>query len=841
MSTQSLGTGAKIPQSATSLAGQSIGNSTDTEKKKKVPTRTVSFGARVGPDQAETIGALWETHQIYHQGLKEIILFLNKVRQGKDTEYTKDLTPEQKQELAAYVYCMIRGGAQGSRDFFVKATIKSSKDGSLRKLIAKIRDGAKKQFGKDSERFADTSMKCETALSLLDKLKGNPPYHPFKAFREEMERMLPRPFCWMALSSAVARILGHQTQMEGWHSSHNEWLAQKNTFEAANAEYTNALGCFAGGVSKEVWLKSIQGKLLWFEETFDSNKGLYCNQLVRFLESNPELLKWRGSTDQYRPITDAQRRELQSITDPAKRSVKLLAITKDNNPELGELLKTHKIWKKRFYRPASKKRHMDGFDHPPTFTLPDPLLHPAWMVLSGPQSTSLKGYEQFSAKKHRRTSSGGFSAHGLARKREASLVLEKVTKSAGGKVPDGAMQYRVKKAKCNEGSLLYVQEGDIVQLTKQGNSATTCILTGPDGGRHTVICQPGYQFGGGSIAVDKFDELASSPQPTRADVFFKGHPILGRLKPQDKPGHFTYIDDKAPPHNAILGGAKIAFPELREEGTKEPTFARISFAVSIEVQGSKLPPFPEFLKHPDGKGSFVKEAVDGDMVAFFIGPDMVYGVLGKIAEPGKASIKQPLYVQFPPDGSLADIQRHRESLAEKAKASGQRGRRFHGFAGGLRDHIPNSRTDLARKVASAMVHTALQAGARYIIVPDKAILIPKSNPGRYQDGPLYSAFHREVIACLKEKCLVEGIRLLGRSPFGITEVDGDTGELLLERDFSSEIPKHVTCHSGQTGFEENAAKNLLRALANSGWTNAVRAAQEEERKDKKKGGKRGNK
>lgn len=70
------------------------------------------------------------------------------------------------------------------------------------------------------------------------------------------------------------------------------------------------------------------------------------------------------------------------------------------NPELEALDKLHGFYEREYVRRRKTKRNPDGFDHRPTFTMPDAYRHPRWFVFNAPQ-TNPSGWRNWFCQAHR--------------------------------------------------------------------------------------------------------------------------------------------------------------------------------------------------------------------------------------------------------------------------------------------------------------------------------------------------------------------------------------------------------------------------------------------------------
>lgn len=106
--------------------------------------------------------------------------------------------------------------------------------------------------------------------------------------------------------------------------------------------------------------------------------------------SEPGLAAWRGGDAKVKPLPQDAEARIRRSKPQKRNSIQAEEFLKAN-PELKELDRIHGYYERKFVRRRKRKRNPDGFDHRPTFTLPDPVQHPCWFVFNAPQ-TSPQGY-----------------------------------------------------------------------------------------------------------------------------------------------------------------------------------------------------------------------------------------------------------------------------------------------------------------------------------------------------------------------------------------------------------------------------------------------------------------
>lgn len=315
--------------------------------------------ARVECDR-ETLLALWRTHRVFNERLRSLITKLFAMRRGE-----LGSTPEQRalyQRVARFVF------ARDSKDapyLLNSVSIKGWKPGTALKMKAKVWNGAAVPLEIAGESWASEA----AALSASGAV----------AYDKEAERdSLPDSLFQPLIRDAVAYISGHDELVRNWQQEHAEWLKRRAEWEAKD-EHQKYL---ALRPRFDEFEKSVGGKVGKRRERWH----LY----LKWLRENPVLAAWRGGAAVvHSPDAKAQARIAKA--KPWKRaSVEAEEFWKAN-PELAALDRLHGAYEREFVRRRKTKKNPDGFEHRPTFTMPDPILHPRWALFNAPQ-TSPSGY-----------------------------------------------------------------------------------------------------------------------------------------------------------------------------------------------------------------------------------------------------------------------------------------------------------------------------------------------------------------------------------------------------------------------------------------------------------------
>jgi transposase len=311
----------------------------------------------------ETLLALWRTHRVFNERLPSLITKLFAMRRGEVGE-----TPEQKalyQRAARFIL------ARDSKDapyLLNSVSIKDWKPATALKMKATFRN----QDGADHQVTGDTWATEAADLSGKGML----------AFDKESERDgLPDSVFQPLTRDAVAYISGHDELVRNWEREHAEWLKKKEEWEGRedHKPYLTLRPRF------EAFEQSVGGKA--------SKRRERWHLYLSWLRENPDLAGWRGGPQVVNAIDAKAQARVAGAKSWKQRSVEAEEFWKAN-PELAALDKLHGFYRREFIRRRHTKRNKwkEGFKQRPTFTMPDPVLHPRWALFNAPQ-TSPQGYD----------------------------------------------------------------------------------------------------------------------------------------------------------------------------------------------------------------------------------------------------------------------------------------------------------------------------------------------------------------------------------------------------------------------------------------------------------------
>ncbi|MBI4834054.1 MAG: transposase [Planctomycetes bacterium] len=162
---------------------------------------------------------------------------------------------------------------------------------------------------------------------------------------------------------AFQLISGHDELMKNWKSEHKKWIEDKKKWEEKNQQYLKVRSVF------DQFEKAVGGKV--------TGRRQRWHKYIEFLKSHPELAAWRGKEAKVLEISDKAMKKIAKAPLRKKNSIYAKEFFKIN-PELEALDRIHNYYEREFVRRTAKRRNSDGFKHPPTFTQPSAITHPAW-------------------------------------------------------------------------------------------------------------------------------------------------------------------------------------------------------------------------------------------------------------------------------------------------------------------------------------------------------------------------------------------------------------------------------------------------------------------------------
>lgn len=312
--------------------------------------------------EPETLKALWRTHDVFNERLKETLSLLFKMRRGECGK-----SPEER-ELYREISHFITGCPANNAPYLLNSVcIKNWVPTTAKKIKAMVSGPDGELVEVTGEGWADRAGRLSTEGTLLfDKrafFGGLPP---------AMKQMIVR--------EAVAYLRGYVSLVRRWQIQHQQWLDEKSAWEAVPEHrlYLALRPCFAA------FETSVGGSLTRRRHRWD--------RYLTWLKQSPELTAWRGGPAVIYPVSEEGEKRIARGPRSRKSQLESEEFFKAN-PELKALDALHGFYERTFVRRRKTKRHMDGFDHKPTFTQPDAVIHPHWYIFSGPR-TRPSGYRK---------------------------------------------------------------------------------------------------------------------------------------------------------------------------------------------------------------------------------------------------------------------------------------------------------------------------------------------------------------------------------------------------------------------------------------------------------------
>lgn len=318
-----------------------------------LPIRAIQARVECPP---ELLRQLWRTHVVFNERLPKLISILFRMHRGECGQ-----TDEERDLYRRICQFIVASSSRHATYLLNSVSIQGWKSNSASKMRARILSPDGKDIEIAGRSWADKAAELSAKGKLLyDKraLLGDLP----DALRE------------MVAHESVAIISGHQKLLALWESKHQEWLRRKQDWEQEP--------------DHRLYL-AVRPQFERFERAVDE-RGERWPKYLEWLRVNPDLAAWRGGQPGVQEIPAAAQARVRWASPRMARTLEAEEFWKAN-PELGALDKLHGYYEREFVRRRKAKQHADGFDHRPTFTLPDPIRHPRWLVFNAPQ-TAPQGY-----------------------------------------------------------------------------------------------------------------------------------------------------------------------------------------------------------------------------------------------------------------------------------------------------------------------------------------------------------------------------------------------------------------------------------------------------------------
>lgn len=314
--------------------------------------------ARIECDQA-TLQRLWATHHAFNACLPDLLKLLFRMRRGELGRNSKE------RRLYQTIVQFILQNSQTTEYLLNSVSTKGWTPNSAKQLKATIKGENGDSVEARGDDWADEAAKLSAeGVLLFDKTTF------FRGLPGHMRQMICR--------DAAAIMSGHDALTKNWESAHQDWLRRKEEWESdlTHQRYLALRPRF------EAFETSAGGKAT-------KRRGRW-HLYLQWLRENPDLAAWRGCEAVVHPLTPEAESRIAKAKPWKRRSVEAEEFWKAN-PELRALDQLHGYYEREFVRRRKRKKNRDGFDHRPTFTLPDALRHPRWLVFNAPQ-TKPQGY-----------------------------------------------------------------------------------------------------------------------------------------------------------------------------------------------------------------------------------------------------------------------------------------------------------------------------------------------------------------------------------------------------------------------------------------------------------------
>jgi hypothetical protein len=307
-----------------------------------------------------TLDHLWRTHRVFNERLPLVLSVLFRMRRGEcgENDHERNLY----KLIAEFI---LARNAKDGPYLLHSVSIKDWNPATAKRQTATLFDDEGHALHVAGDVWADKAAQLSSEGKLLfDKhtVMGDVP----DTLRQGFVRQ------------AVEIISGYSELLKLWVTEHEDWLHRKDQWERDNPQYMAVRPKF------EEFEHEAGGKA--------SKRRQRWHKYLTWLRHHPELAAWRGGAAALHPISPKGAARVATA-----KPWKFASIEAEEfwaaNPELHALDRLHGYYESEFVRRRKTKKNPDGFDHRPTFTEPDPLVHPRWFVFNAPQ-TSPSGYRK---------------------------------------------------------------------------------------------------------------------------------------------------------------------------------------------------------------------------------------------------------------------------------------------------------------------------------------------------------------------------------------------------------------------------------------------------------------
>lgn len=313
--------------------------------------------------ESEALASLWRTHKIFNERLRDVLLLLFRMRRGECGR-----SPAERALYREIAHFITGCPAHNAPYLLNSVCIKNWVPTTAKKIKAAVTDSAGELIEVTGESWAERAAQLSARGDLLfDK-------------RELLGDLTPA-MAQVIVREAAAYLSSYESLVRRWKGEHERWLGEKAEWEAEPEH--------------KLYL-ALRPQFLTFEAKVGggrlTERRHRWGQYLAWLEQNPQLAAWRGGAVVVNPVGEEGRKRVAQTASKRKAQIEAEEFFKAN-PELQALDALHGYYERKFVRRRKTKKHVDGFDHKPTFTQPDALVHPHWYLFNGPQ-TKPAGYRK---------------------------------------------------------------------------------------------------------------------------------------------------------------------------------------------------------------------------------------------------------------------------------------------------------------------------------------------------------------------------------------------------------------------------------------------------------------
>lgn len=313
--------------------------------------------------EPKSLEALWGTHRIFNERLRDVLLILFRMRRGECGR-----SPDERAFYREIGHFITGCTANNAPYLLNSVCIRDWVPTTAKKIKASVSGPDDELIEVTGESWAERAARLSARGDLLfDK--------------REVFGDLPPAMAQVVVREAAAYLSSYESLDRRWQREHKRWLADKASWEAVPEHklYLTLRPRFAAFEADVGGGRLTERRHRW-------------GQYLAWLEQNPELAAWRGGAAVVNAVREEGCKRIAQSSRKRKSQIEAEEFFKVN-PELKALDALHGYYERKFVRRRKTKKHVDGFDHKPTFTQPDALVHPRWYLFNSPQ-TKPAGYRK---------------------------------------------------------------------------------------------------------------------------------------------------------------------------------------------------------------------------------------------------------------------------------------------------------------------------------------------------------------------------------------------------------------------------------------------------------------